>query len=394
LKVLFLLWESLGGRFVVEALRKCGYEVDFFPFSKNEATSNKKQMTFAITEKIISGNYDYVFSFNFFSVAAIACKACNICYISWVYDNPCMDLYDVTISYETNRVFVFDSFECEKLNILGIKNVYYMPLAVEADFYDDIIKNCSDNSKYLCDIAFVGATKNENSDFLKRIDQLPDYVKGYLDAVINAQKAVYGYNFVEKIVTDDIYSEIDKVYPVTVPKTSFANPKWIFANYILCHKITGSERIDILSMLSEKYRVNLYTLEKTPDLPKVNNLGEINYYTEAPVAFNSAKINLNISLKSIVNGIPLRAMDIMGSGGFLLTNYQKDFLDYFSPGEDFVFYDSYEDLMAKVDYYLTHENERTEIAQNGLYKVRNYHSYEERIIKMFQLGNNLLTNCT
>ena len=136
-------------------------------------------------------------------------------------------------------------------------------------------------------------------------------------------------------------------------------------------------------MLSRKYQVSLYTHGPTPDLEFVSNKGEVNPYTEAPLVFHSSKINLNITLRSIVNGIPLRAMDIMGSGGFLLTNYQQDFLEFFTPGEDFAYYDSYEDLMDKVEYYLTHEHERNEIARNGFEKIKKYHSYEERIDKMF-----------
>ena len=36
-----------------------------------------------------------------------------------------------------------------------------------------------------------------------------------------------------------------------------------------------------------------------------------------------------------VSVVPQRAFDIMGSGGFLLSNYQNDFPEDFTPGEDF-----------------------------------------------------------
>ena len=44
--------------------------------------------------------------------------------------------------------------------------------------------------------------------------------------------------------------------------------------------------------------------------------------------------------------------------GFLLTNYQADFADCNVPGEDFVYYESKEDLLSKIDYYLKHEDKR------------------------------------
>lgn len=69
----------------------------------------------------------------------------------------------------------------------------------------------------------------------------------------------------------------------------------------------------------------------------------------------------------------------MGAGGFLLSNYQADFLEYFTPGEDFVFFESREDLMEKLEYYLSHDAERKQIARNGFEKVANQHTYLHRV---------------
>ena len=79
----------------------------------------------------------------------------------------------------------------------------------------------------------------------------------------------------------------------------------------------------------------------------------------------------------------------MGSGGFLLTNYQTDFLEHFEPGVDFVYYDSYDDLLQKTEYYLTHEEERKAVARNGYEKVKKYHTYKNRfdtMLKIMKIG--------
>ena len=102
----------------------------------------------------------------------------------------------------------------------------------------------------------------------------------------------------------------------------------------------------------------------------------------APYVFKHARINLNITLRSIKSGIPLRAFDILGAGGFLLTNYQTDFMDCYIPGEDFVYYESKEDKFAKIDYYLKHEDERVAIAQNGFERTAANHTYKHRIEEM------------
>ena len=104
-----------------------------------------------------------------------------------------------------------------------------------------------------------------------------------------------------------------------------------------------------------------------------------------PYVFKNSAINLNISLRSIRSGIPLRCFDIMGCGGFLLSNYQGDFYEHFVPGEDLVLFESQEDFLNKCDYYLKHDNERRQIAANGYGKVKEFHTYEVRLKEIFEV---------
>ena len=115
--------------------------------------------------------------------------------------------------------------------------------------------------------------------------------------------------------------------------------------------------------------------------------GAIDYYDVMPYVFKGSKINLNITLRSIRSGIPLRAMDIMGAGGFLLTNYQEDFLRHFEPGRDFVYFTDKSDMLAKIDYYLSHDKERVEIAANGNRKVKEFHNYQRAVKEMMEVVN-------
>ena len=139
------------------------------------------------------------------------------------------------------------------------------------------------------------------------------------------------------------------------------------------------ERTDLLTLIAAQYGLDLYTPEETLTLPGCVNHGKVDYYDMAPFVFKHAKINLNITLRSIKSGIPLRAFDILGAGGFLLTNYQSDFMDCYVPGEDFIFYESKEDMLAKIDYYLCHEDERIAIAKNGFERTSSHHTYKHRI---------------
>lgn len=116
-------------------------------------------------------------------------------------------------------------------------------------------------------------------------------------------------------------------------------------------------------------------------------MGAVDYYEVMPHVFKQSKINLNITLRSIQSGMPLRAWDIMGAGGFLLSNYQADFFDFFTPGEDFDYFDGAEDLLSKIEYYLSHEKERMEIARNAYQKVAEAHTYRHRLSAMLQVAD-------
>ena len=111
-------------------------------------------------------------------------------------------------------------------------------------------------------------------------------------------------------------------------------------------------------------------------------MGPVDYSDKMYRIFSGSKINLNITLRSILTGIPLRALDIMSAGGFLLSNYQAELCEYFVPGEDFDYYEDYDDLMNKIDYYLSHDSERETIARSGWEKVRMEHSLEKRLEEM------------
>ena len=76
-----------------------------------------------------------------------------------------------------------------------------------------------------------------------------------------------------------------------------------------------------------------------------------------------------------------------GSGGFLLSNYQPELAEYFEDGKELALYASPQELLDKAAYYLTHEEERRQIAAAGLRKVRELFSYEVRVKRMLELVN-------
>lgn len=387
-KVLFLEWESFGNQYMKKELELAGFQVISFAFShKKEDTRKSEELAVRMASEILSTAPQFVFSFNYFPVAAIACKACRIPYLSWTYDSPFIQIYSRTIEYPTNYAFVFDRAEYLRLQKLAPERVFYLPMAAPVESYEQMVPDEEQKKKYAADVAMIGSMYTESKhQIFKELEKADEYTKGYLEALMRAQKGLYGCQILEPALTEEMMARIRQVCPLYSNGDGLETAEWVFANYYLARKVTAMERTEALQKLSEQYDVAVYTPEATPELPKVRNLGTVDYYTEAPFAMKAAKINLNITLRSIGSGIPLRAMDIMGCGGFLMTNYQEDFLEYFVPGEDFVYFEDTKDLADKTGYYLEHEEERLRIAGNGHEKMRIAHTYRDRLQQMLTIA--------
>lgn len=386
MKILYITWEAFGGDDVREELHRRGCVVDEHRIDRKENAYSNQRVEQELIGIISGKKYDFVFSWNFFPVVSIACNVCKVPYAAWVYDSPLMSLWHCTIVSPYNYIFVFDKADYMELKGKGINTVYYLPLAAAVERYDSYEMDEETEEVYRIPISFVGSTYTENRyKGYRGLNFLDDYTKGYIDGLVQAQKRVYGNLIMEEMLTQDIIEKMRAIYSGNMYEDCFFSYEKYFAQVVLAQWITSMERQEILALLSERYPCYLYTHKKTPFLPNIINRGTAAYRKESCYIFRCSKINLNITLRSIRTGIPLRAFEIMGSGGFLLTNYQADFLEYFEPGIDFAYYDSYDDVLRKTEYYLTHEEERKTIARSGYEKVKKYHTYQNRFDRMLEI---------
>lgn len=328
--------------------------------------------------------YDAVYSTNYFPLVAKCCNRYHIKYISWSYDNP-LDVprIEETLGFEENYLFLFDRIQVQKYERAGFNNVYHMPLAVNTDRLDGIKLTSAEINRYTSDISFVG--KLYESPISAYYSVFDDYTKGYIDSIIKAQGKIYGYYMIDDLLTDDFISNINRHIKSLNSETKFRMSKEALA-YAMAAQVTREERLMLLKILGTYHGLKLYSREDNEYLKGcVQYMGSCGYLKEMPKVFKSSKINLNITLKISQSGVPLRVMDILGSGGFLLSNYQPEIAEYFENFKDVVLYDSIEDAFEKADYYLKHEDERIQIAKNGYENVKNNFSYNKQFAKIFSI---------
>ncbi len=382
MKILFCKWENFGSEDMAEAFESLGHTVIPFASSQEELLSDaaSDKLEKAAKESVP----DIFFSFNYFPNIAIKCKELGLDYYAWVYDNPAVSLYSYTVIFPTNHIFVFDSDTFLYFNSQGIKTIEFLPMAAAPERYDNLRLKAEQGAllkKYKADISFVGSLYTEKHCFFDRL-KVSDYTNGYLRGIMEAQKKVYGDNFIQKSLTPEVINDMYKSLPMEPDEGSACTKEFLFAQYVINRQITREERTEVLTELGSRYKVDLYTPDSKKEIKGCINHGTADFYSELPLIFSESKINLNITLRSIVNGIPLRCFEIMGAGGFLLTNYQGDFASFFEAGIDYVYYDGTKDLLDKAEYYLKNEDERKQIAAAGLAKIKEAHTYRHRAEEM------------
>lgn len=386
--ILMYRWKAYNYRDIEQTFLLLGHTVDNI---EQELGSYDVSPEFerVIEEKIRGTHYDMVFTVNYFPLISNVCERTGVKYVSWTCDNPLISMYHESVFHDCNYIFTFDKTNYLEFRGMGVKHIWYLPLAVDTERMDALLgapekperRNATQDSemrKYRGDVAFVGSLYERNS-YDKIKSRLPEYLRGYFDAVMEAQLNISGANIVEPMLTTNILEQLQEYFQLEKSEGSFSDLGLIFQTTVLGFKIAEIERRRALIELSKHYKVNVYSNSDVSDLLRIQYCGSVDYWSEMPKVFRMSKINLNFTIPNIKSGIPLRIWDVLGCGGFLLTNYQAEIPYYFKEGEDLVCFDGLEDLCEKVGYYLEHEEERKRIAWNGYHKVREKHSYIERI---------------
>lgn len=387
MRVLLYEWNAYMQSDVEEVLRRMKIAYEIFSCEIGKEMGIVDDYFIRHFGKVLhDGNFDVVLSLNYWNSVAIACDKENVPYIAWGYDCPLSFQILDCLDYPTSHLFVFDKAQYRFYEERGFDNVYHLPLAANIQRLDQIQLTSDEKMRFTADISFVGNTYASDYRSLKCI--LDEYEKGYFESLIETQYRIYGDYFIDDLIPDELLDKLQreiKELPVFVgagkaSKREFRG--WV--NMLIAREITRRERILIISTLSKRHQFKLFSSQDEDILKYAEFSGTVSSHYEMPKVFKASKINLNITYKQITVGMPLRVLDILGAGGFLLSNYQEELVENFRPGVDCVIYESVEDAIAKAEYYLQHEEERLEIARNGHEAAKRF-SYENQLDKMFRM---------
>ena len=385
-------WTFITKRDLYVTLRRQGIDFDLFS-SKFSPRVEKQKNEFenCLAEALNQKKYDAIFSINFFPELAKAAHDRGMLYICWTYDSPALGAIREYHLYETNRIFVFDSYECELYKKAGVPNLFYLPLAVDIDKWKKYRPAPMERMKYRADVSLVGQLYQSDMDQIYPL--FDEYGAGYIAALINTQLNVHGANIIDELINENV---MKRLCNENVTKALLKNLNDKFLNDVeelrrapfvmfLQKAVTNKERVLLLSMFGRHFFTKLYAPDKV-EIPGVTSCGIVDYETRMPIVFKCSNINLNITLRTIRNGIPQRVLDILGCGALALTNYQQDMEEYFEDGKNILIYHSVEEAMDKAKYYLSHEKEAEKIRMNGYKLVKDEFNYERRLNAIWKLS--------
>lgn len=290
-------------------------------------------------------------------------------YAAWVPEYPMLD--NVTL-------FHFDSREAELFREHGYRNVKYLPLAAGVTWADTVRATSAERRAFASDVSFVGGLYGENP-FDRYGGSLPDAAKESIWTLL--EQAAFQWDGTDRLlcgVTPELVQACRETEGLRnhglVMEDAYYLRQWVLAR-----KLTHLERSLLLEQIAEEHDFRLYTREGESVPEGIRRCPPVNAMTEQLKVFQSSRINLNLTLRSIESGVPLRVFDIMSVGGFVLTDYRADAEELFRVDEELVMFATPEELMDKLNYYLGHEAAREKVAARGQKAVREKYSYERML---------------
>lgn len=369
---------------IVQTLRKLQCDVMEYPEVQDTSNMDEEKIN-ALVAYVKEHGITHLMSIHLIYNVAVAAYWAGIKYISVIWDAPYLKAYTVMGTLDNIWYSAFDKLDAERMRQGGCPHVMYQPLSVNRENILEWKKRFLAKRRYIHDISLI-ANLYEDNAYDRCLDLLPENMQAYFRSIF--EEAAFKWDGVNRVY-GKTGQEILEYMKLVSPTLKINNPynvedvRYFEAMYLI-RKLANIERVCVLNLLAEDHDVYLYTYSEVDEtlMPKVHRRPPVQVGEATSFIYAGTKINLNIALKGIEGGTTQRIMDIMGAGGFVLTNYCEETAELFEEGKEIVMFRTPEELIQKVDYYLEHEEEREQIARAGHERAMNDYTYEKKIKKL------------
>lgn len=337
-----------------------------------------------IIKNIIEFKPDFVFTINHLGIDREGTLSQFLTRIemplaSWYVDNPNL----IIKRYRKNvtpycTMFLWDRNSLADMHSLGFENCFYLPLGVDERRFRPMQGETNPLSCLSCDVAFAGNSMVEK--VRKRLNKVK--VSGGLEnhfRDIASDFCKNGHRQIEDVIRLEHCQVYDSFKKLNI------DDKANFETALLWEatRIYRLERVKRLLPFNPLIVGDPYWSELL-DSQLFRYHKELSYYTELPYFYNVTKINFNATSMQMKGAVNQRVFDVPACKGFLLTDFQEQMGELFDIGKEAICYSDPGEIEEMTGYFLSHEKERTRIAEKGYERVIRDHTYVSRVSSMIE----------
>lgn len=374
-------WVGLGMGGVVynelsAAVRAEGYSVFPLEVRRWDPRETRIALQTLRPERVVTINYN--------SEVASVCHELEIPLVAWEVD-PKTDRPPVPpAGGEDFRVFTLHPKDVSQLEDAGFSSVGYLPIGVDTDRRYPIELNEEERSRFAARVCFVGSSLIDRARRFKRLflqlhasfncsaEESFDETSERLERVLAAERANYGVYDSDKLLEEHFGEFLEAAHRNGTPDDP---KKWV------AEIVASQKRIAYVSALSD-FGIHVWGDERWTEVssavPGVHYRGLAEQGHELTCVYSSAEIHVDVNRIYQPEAIPMRVINVMACGGFLIAEHSESIEELFEVGKEIETYRTIEELEAKVAHYLEHPGEAREIAQRGLEAVRQRHTMRIR----------------
>ena len=140
--------------------------------------------------------------------------------------------------------------------------------------------------------------------------------------------------------------------------------------YLYAVWLVANTRVRIGLMTQIEHPVDVFGMFGDPEsrellsrYPTLRFVGDRHGYAELPATYAATRVNLCISNGLIYEGLPVKFLECVASGGFALVDFKADLLGLLGEDVRAVMFDNADELNRKIEYFLARPGERREIVE-------------------------------
>ncbi len=273
---------------------------------------------------------------------------------------------------------VWDRAHATELQRFGVPNVLHLPMAAPNRPYDT---SPLDRSRCRPVVSFVGG---QNTSYFSANGAVA--AGNLLPAVLarsvhddlpgaSFYDAFYDYYGLGEPVRAD-----DSIDHTVAKVTNYYNAK-LFYHAELCLKNRDRFVIFLTRRLADSFELIGRGWDLAYGLPCAPQISSTDDYFQH---FRQVAININLVNGNAETGLNMRHFEITAAGGFMLCYRQPELESCFHVGKECAVFENEQDLLAKIDYYMHHPEERAAIALAGQRRTLSQHLYSHRLARLLQ----------